>query len=164
MRTRSVLLYDFICSNEMAVANFTKKQTINHTYAKGAQRSYIDHVLVPSHMVTDIEGCEIKQHMDNASDHYAIVCVFKMNIEPCSMPYETNQSFPRTQWSKSGFCALYRINLQSTLDSQMLMNPDLIRDHETQKVIDSLDTGQHAHESHALGCQEMCSKAGHAEK
>ena len=139
MSTRSVLLYDFICSNDRAVANFTKKQTINHTYAKGAQRFYIDHVLIPRHMVTDIEGCEIKQHMGNASDHCAIVCVFKMNIEPCSMPYEANHSFPRTQWFKSGFCDLYRINLPSTLDSQMLMDPDLIPDHEAQKAIVSLD-------------------------
>ena len=139
MSTRSVLLYDFICSNEMAVANFTKKQTINHTYAKGAQRSYIDHILVPRHMVTDKEGCEIKQHMDNASDHYAIVCVLKINIEPCSTPYEVNHSFPNTQWFKSRFCDRYRSNLQSTLDSQMLMNPDLIPDNEAQKTIDSLD-------------------------
>ena len=52
----SMLLYDFICDNEMHVANFVYKQSVNYTYTKSIHSTYIDHVLIPqeyTHMILD---------------------------------------------------------------------------------------------------------------
>ena len=46
---RSAILYDFICDNQMAVANFCFNQPVNHTYSKGKKyiiyRSYSDTII-----------------------------------------------------------------------------------------------------------------------
>jgi len=139
MNVRSLLLYDFVCTQELAVANFARNQKINHTYIKGNQKSYIDHILVPRRLLPDMTQCEIKQHMDNASDHYAIVSSFMINIVPSSLSYESNHTFPHTRWSDGVFCDQYRIKLQNKLDCIDVINPDLIRDQDARQTIDSLD-------------------------
>ena len=40
----SVLLFDFICNNNLIVSNFSFDQPVNYTYFKGQHRTYIDHV------------------------------------------------------------------------------------------------------------------------
>jgi len=130
MNKRSLLLYDFICNNNMVVGNFAKKQQINYTYAKGANKSYIDHVLIPSYMLDKLSHCAILQDSDNLSDHFAIQCVMNIDIEPGCSYYEANHLFPRTHWDKHDFCSEYRTNVQNSLGSLCLLNPDSIQDRD----------------------------------
>jgi len=141
MNIRSLILYDFISSNELAVANFKTLQETNHTYFKGHQKSYIDHVLVPAYMLTDVNYCKIEQHMDNASDHYAIISSLKIDVvSDVSAGYMDNHTFSPTQWSNDNFCDLYRSYLQESLDSHTVLNPDMIHEDNAQGAIDALDS------------------------
>ena len=42
----SLLLYDFLCDNDLLVCNFDFRQNINFTYFKGTHHSYIDHCIM----------------------------------------------------------------------------------------------------------------------
>ena len=55
----SLMLYDFLCDNDMVVTNFLRKQVVNYTYSKGSHTSYIDHVFAPKHMTGVIKNCQI---------------------------------------------------------------------------------------------------------
>ena len=43
----SLILYDFVCDNDMCIGNFGYNQTVNYTYFKGVNRTYIVHVCIP---------------------------------------------------------------------------------------------------------------------
>jgi len=137
MSERSLILYDFINSNDLMVGNFITRQSINYTYAKGAQRTYIDHVLIPRHMRNLLQQCTIQQHWDNATDHFAIVTKLNIDIDQCPS-YNANFVYPRTQWNDPGFCDMYINNVQHILRDQSGINPDLIPDHQAQLSIDKL--------------------------
>ena len=64
----SLLMYNFMVDNELYVANHSFPQQINHTYHKGRDTTYIDHVLVSTFL--DINSCGIMCDIDNVSDHY----------------------------------------------------------------------------------------------
>ena len=67
-----LLMYDFIVDNELLVANFAFPQQVNHTYHKGRDKTYIDHVLVSKFL--DVSNCNIMPDItDNVSDHYPLL-------------------------------------------------------------------------------------------
>jgi len=123
----------------MLVANFTQKQPINFTYAKGGNKSYIDHVLIPSYMLDKLTHCAILQDGDNVSDHYAIHCALNFDIVPGTSYYEANNTFPATYWNKHDFCSQYKINLQKALACLDLVNPDMVISREQAAV--AIDNG-----------------------
>ena len=52
--TYSVLLFDFLCNNNIIVSNFCFKQNVNFTYYKNQCKSYIDHVFVSEHFSNSV--------------------------------------------------------------------------------------------------------------
>ena len=55
----SYILYDFLRSNELVVANFCSTQGVNYTYYNVVSRSYIDHVFVSRHTGDIVKSCLI---------------------------------------------------------------------------------------------------------
>jgi exonuclease III len=70
----SYILYEFLCKNELEVANFVFNQKTNYTYFKGKNTSYIDHCLISSHLREHVTSCKIITDLaDCCSDHFPIV-------------------------------------------------------------------------------------------
>ena len=77
---RSVLLYDFICDNNMYVVNFSYPQKVNYTYQNSVYKSYIDHMLLPRSMTDSVISFTIhSESADNMSDHFAVSCCLNIN-------------------------------------------------------------------------------------
>ena len=69
----SLLLYDFMCHNDMICGNFNYDQTVNHTFHKNGFTSYIYHVLVSSYVRSQITSCYIMSDIaDNVLKHIII--------------------------------------------------------------------------------------------
>ena len=69
----SLLLYDFLCDNDLLVCNFDYRQNVNFTYFKGTHHSYIDHCIMPIHSRKWVKDCKIlSDHPDNSNDHFPI--------------------------------------------------------------------------------------------
>ena len=67
----SYILYDFLCNNELIVANFNFKQNTSYTYCNAGTKSYIDHVFLSPKAGDLISQCRIIDDLfDNVSDHY----------------------------------------------------------------------------------------------
>ncbi|KAK2157670.1 hypothetical protein LSH36_187g07033 [Paralvinella palmiformis] len=47
----SLILYDFVCDNDMCIGNFGYTQTMNYMYFKGVNRTYIIHVFIPRYLM-----------------------------------------------------------------------------------------------------------------
>ena len=72
---RSALLYNFMCENELRVANFSFPQAVNFTWCNSKHRSYIDHVLITDHLLECVMNCKIlNDDEENMSDHFAVEC------------------------------------------------------------------------------------------
>ena len=65
----SLLLYDFLCENDLYSCNFDFAQDLNYTYCKHISKSYIDHVFFSKHASDRIEKCTILNMADVVSDH-----------------------------------------------------------------------------------------------
>jgi len=139
MSERSLLLYDFICNTNMCVGNFAQTQQINHTYAKGSHKSYIDHVLLPRYLMDSLLQCEIRfQDPEMASDHFPIITSLRINLNTEENSYEDNIKFPNTYWNKPDFCSKYRDNVHIMLNEHCIINPDEIPDHLVSQSIEKL--------------------------
>ena len=69
----SVLLYDFICNNELIVANFEFDQKVDYTYRKSNCSSYIDHCLVTRQLTNMVKECRILlEDQDSTSYHLPV--------------------------------------------------------------------------------------------
>ena len=142
----SVLLYDFICLNDLYVANFISHQTVNHTYFKAGQRSYLDHILVPKSMHDDILSCNIlSKEPDNVSDHYALSIRLKLslkNIEKrLSEGMDNMISFPKTRWNDKESVACYQESLKDILVEYMRTETAIntvLNEDDAQEYVDSL--------------------------
>ena len=77
-----MLLYDFICSNNLINCNLSYPQKVNHTYAKGSHKSYIDHIFVSDYFLSAVTQCVILSDCpDNTSDHFPIKLSLKLDAD-----------------------------------------------------------------------------------
>ena len=119
---RSVLLYDFICDNQLYVANFSYHQNVNYTFFNSVSRSYIDHVLVPEYLQENVLDCSIQEVCaDNTSDHLAIQCSLKLSV---SRPKDSEEcelslcpKYPRPKWDDTRVRARYTASLNDRLQA-----------------------------------------------
>ena len=71
----SQILYDFIVSNDLSVADFLFAQTVDYTYfcLGNGNYSWIDHLLYLSHDADSILSCHVVTlEEDNVGDHLKI--------------------------------------------------------------------------------------------
>ena len=135
-----------LCLNDLYVANFISHQTVNHTYFKAGQRSYLDHILVPKSMHDDILSCTIlSKEPDNVSDHYALSIRLKLsfqNVEKrLSEGMDNMISFPKTRWNDKEFVACYQESLKDILVEYMRTETAINRvlnEDDAQEYVDSL--------------------------
>ena len=79
--SHSLLLYDFICDNDLYVSNFQFSQMCNYTYEKGGHRSYIDHVIMSQYMANCVSDCKIVFDDLQTSDHLPIRTNVELEVE-----------------------------------------------------------------------------------
>ena len=115
---RSAVLYDFICENELYVANFSYDQAINYTYHNAAHKSYIDHMLLPVKMSENVKSCYIMDSSHNVSDHNALQCVISINLPMCNQG-ETITASTLIDWMDP----LTQEAYASTLKEQLVHKP-----------------------------------------
>ena len=139
----SFLLYDFLRSNDLKVANFNCKQDVSHAYFSTTSHSYIDHVFTSSHATGAIKSCSIVSNSaSNVSDHYPLHTVIQLSIIDQAVP-ETNSynelNFPRVNWSDSQVCSLYGQHITNGADSLSNVNYDNVKSlDEASIVVDSM--------------------------
>ena len=118
--SNSLLLYDFICDNDLIVSNFKFEQPVNYTYCKGNGVSYLDHVLVSRDLDDCVSSCFIYNDFGiSTSDHLPIVTsLYLTNINCDNM--STSQSngsksnvttFPHANWRNVNFVNIYKNNI-----------------------------------------------------
>ena len=78
----SMLLYDFICDNELYVARFVYKQPVNYIDTKCIHSTHLDHVLIPQEYTHMILDCKIiDTYVDSTSDHLPIRTSLTINLQ-----------------------------------------------------------------------------------
>ena len=121
----SLLLHDFIMNNDLCVADFECKQTINYTYIKGGHKTHIDHVLVPKHFLESILSCTILPEDDErASDHLPLrTCIdvtLSLNVTQGTGKPETASRakiFPRLNWDCADQVFAYQTSISHSLNA-----------------------------------------------
>ena len=71
----SLLLYDFICQNDLYSCNLYYNQQIDYTYHRNNSVSYIDHVFC-SRYIPNILNCTILANTDEISNHLPLQTQF----------------------------------------------------------------------------------------
>jgi len=117
----SSIVYDFIASNEMVVADFLSDQSVQYTYFCHARNAYtwIDHVLCFDYDAPSVHNCSILPlSLDNDSDHLPLQCTFSMSISqvhgclPTQLP-PSRSCYAR--WDDPVFCQKYKECLEEKL-------------------------------------------------
>ena len=115
----SLLLYDFMCNNNLITCNFNFEQPINFTYFKGQNSSYIDHVLVSKYLNESVLECSIVcNDVDCTSDHYPLRTRIQMyinNIEEQRKCSDSVHFYPKPEWNSPNFKIKYSDNLKHLL-------------------------------------------------
>ena len=105
--------------NILIVSNFAFKQEVNYTFFKGNNRSYIDHILIPKHLLNKVSSCKIlNDDVDNTSDHFALKMTMHFNIskskssQSCELKPVNN--FPKPLWKDENFIENNNCTLHSS--------------------------------------------------
>ena len=138
----SLQIYDFLCNNDMCVANYAFNQTVNYTYRKGPNRTYIDHVFIPKYAINDVSSCQIILHDDIVtSDHLPIETVYNLDLtyskgakDYCS---EQVRYFPRLDWDRTDTRQDYLQHLTHNLQ-KITPSSDVTDHHNAQTTVDLL--------------------------
>ena len=141
-----MLLYDFICSNNLVVSNFEFKQNVNYSYFKGDSKTYIDHCLVTCQTRESIVDCKIlSEHPDCASDHYPVSIILKVSMpsQQCGNRMKnSNINKKNVNWNDKSLQQAYS-NAISALQNDINVPVELSKDasnDEVQSYIDSYHT------------------------
>lgn len=141
---RSALLYDLICENDLFVANFSFPQPVNYTWSNAKQKSYIDHILIPSHLQDKVTGCRIvRDHAENTSDHLPVICSLSLQRPQSSSPQgkaPTRHLYPKVNWDAPVVRASYVAKLSEILLSSPLPDPARISSTTAATEVNSLST------------------------
>ena len=101
----SSILYDFLCNNDLIIADFSFDQLVNYTYELGENRSYIDHVFISSYSLNNVNKCNIIcEDIEWASDHLPLRTQYDLLVtDECTRPQhvlECTNRYPRMNWDK----------------------------------------------------------------
>ena len=115
----SVILYDFLCNNDMFVANFSFEQNVNHTYEKGSCKSYIDHVFLSKYASDIVKDCTIVvDEWQDVSDHLPIRFSVSLSVDNYQVDASSASSmctmvrkYPRVDWDNLQVRERYAQNL-----------------------------------------------------
>lgn len=140
----SMLLRDFICDNNLTVANFKFDQPVQHTYTNDTRQTYIDHVLVSDYFSNRITNCHIMADVkDNVSDHLPIKTGLTLHI-PCddntpTKHHDLHVPYPRVNWSNVDARSSYEKHLSSRLDDLNHHIPNLISIENADKALSTVN-------------------------
>ena len=135
----SVLLYDFLCDNELVICN-TKRSSDNFTYHKGRHTSYIDFVFMNSYAHENIMNCDVLQHdHGNNNDHLGVLC--ELCVECPDAPVDglkdARKNQRRPKWEDAEFRTTYLQSLRSALASIPAVDPSCVKAENAQAVINN---------------------------
>jgi exonuclease III len=140
---QSFLLYEFLSSNDLCVANFDFKQSVNYTYFKGKMKSYIDHCIVSRQLSDCVSNCSIVfDNEDCTSDHFPVEVSINVHVR---QPQDVDDAgkpcqnvFPRANWNDRHFCEVYMENISKVAnDIVPPVNHDVFNtDTDVQSYID----------------------------
>ena len=139
---RSAIFYNFVSSNVMCVANFLSEQSANYTFKKGKSVSYIDHMLVPAHIVPKIKDCKLLHNIpDNVSDHVALSMTLELETEILDGGTVNNSklqsvpAFPKPQWQNKDYVNRYKFHLNAALVNVKCSPDDLLKINNDSAVL-----------------------------
>lgn len=112
----SYLLYEFLLTNDLHVADFTDDQPVNYTFHSGALTSYVDHVFISNHAQGSVKKCRIMHDLiDNVSDHFPISTNVTISVRGNgtslyinSLNHSCPPTFPKIDWTNREIVAAYR--------------------------------------------------------
>ena len=123
----SLLLYDFICNNELYCCNIDFNQKVNYTYSKNGHTSYIDHVFMSKFASGMVNNCQILSDLaNNVSDHFPLKSSINIGIENTKVSaIQTNpvNKYPSLNWSKINLCNQYKENIGNLADGLINIPP-----------------------------------------
>ena len=139
--SNSMQLYDFLCNNEMVVANFSFQQEINYTYRKGQHRTYIDHMLMTNQAMRNVTQCKII-YSDECwtSDHFPLETVYSLHVpsDETEAPYcDQHTEYPKINWSNSTTRSDYNKRLAQAFQSSANFDYSAVNSiHKAQQIAD----------------------------
>ena len=114
----SVLLYDFICNNELIVANFEFDQKVDYTYRKSNCSSYIDHCLVTRQLTDMVKECRILlEDQDSTSDHLPVWILIELPIHEDQCIAGQKVKYTKMNWKSKQTQYNYFVALESLASS-----------------------------------------------
>ena len=123
----SYVLHDFLCENDMIVANFMFPQRLSYTYFNAISSSYIDHIFIPAYFINNVKECSILCDLDyNTSDHFPMSLKIELRVncdKPCSASLERVPSYPKVNWSNCGSQRLYSNEIRQR--ARLVILPDI---------------------------------------
>ena len=117
----SLLLYDFICNNDMYCCNLDFDQKVNYTYSRNGHTSYIDHVFMSKFASGLVKDCQILSNLaNNVSDHLPLKSSIDIHIENSKTSEVQTcpvNKYPTLNWSKINLCNQYKVNVRKLGDN-----------------------------------------------
>lgn len=140
----SMLLYDFIMDNQLAVLDFEYEQTALYTYANSANRSHIDHVICTERTRKLITNCSIKHNNEeNVSDHLPLLTGITLPVDLEQLhdsPGNPVSRYPRINWSKPCMRDSYRTHVQESLKVIKRIDVDAVSEDNALTCLNRLCT------------------------
>ena len=140
----SLLLYDFLCSNDLCVANFAYGQSVDYTYTKGNKKSYIDHVFLSRYSFEQLTNCSIVDFNVNdewSSDHLPIRTEILMNIDSGATTGENKLQHPpvfaHVNWDHPDSSVKYKQFVADGLQAVHKIDvDDIVNVSDAQRILD----------------------------
>ena len=156
----SAIMYDFLTSNNLLVADILSRQRYNYTYFchKNNVYTWIDHVASSRHDIDNMLFCNIMPHVPlNTSDHLPITFGLRVShpaahvTSPHSAPrVSASCNAPHINWNAAGIVQKYRDCLDFVLTEIPLdydgKNGDAVHSH-----IQQLNSAMHDAAASAVG-------------
>ena len=126
----SIIMHDFLISNNMIVTDFMFQQSVKYTYFchKSNIHTWIDHVASSDYDLKHISRCHIMPQMPcNVTDHLPVICVIKVYISPtkaptCDSSYVGYRPPVYIKWDSPGVKEKYLDYLESKLHDLLLFD------------------------------------------
>ena len=158
---RSAILYDFICDQELCIANFNEEQKVNYTFQRGRSKSYIDYILVPQYLVNSVKKCVILDDAcENVSDHLALAMTITISLEETSQSNGLSEKSKICQqnWDNPTFVKRYSQVVGQHVSNIRLLDPSKIAREDAECVLNDLSTSvSNAMQKAAQECAELMS-------
>ena len=133
----SVLLYDFLCDNELVMCN-TKESPDHFTYHKEPHSSYIDFMFINSYAHDKVIHCDVLHHDNmNNSDHLGVRCELYVDCPDTPAAKIKCPKSQRISLNNAEYRTTYLQSLQSALASIPVIDPSRVKVNNAHAVINS---------------------------